>query len=212
MRILRTYVYVDGLNLYYRALRGTPYKWLDLLALCKRILRPQNRILKIKYFTARVQPTLRNPLQHRRQGVYLQALRKHCPQQIEIHFGHFLAQPARLPLADPAESGRIVKVLRSEEKGSDVNLAVHMVSDAWEDLYDCAVLITNDSDFAEAIRLTKEKHPQKLVGLISPAKRSHSIQLRRQADFFARVRPSFLHSSQLPDFIPGTNLHKPPCW
>ena len=40
MRILRTYVYVDGLNLYYRALRGTPYKWLDLLALCRRILRP----------------------------------------------------------------------------------------------------------------------------------------------------------------------------
>ena len=66
MRILRTYVYVDGLNLYYRALRGTPYKWLDLLALCKRILRPQNRILKIKYFTTRIRPTARDPLQNQR--------------------------------------------------------------------------------------------------------------------------------------------------
>ena len=212
MRILRTHVYVDGLNLYYRALRGTPYKWLDLLALCRRILRPQNRILKIKYFTTRIRPTARDPLQNQRQGTYLQALRKHYPEQIEIHLGHFLVKPAKFPLADPAENGRIVEVLRSEEKGSDVNLAVHMVSDAWEDLYDCAVLVTNDSDLAEAIRLTKEKHPQKLVGIISPAKRSHSVQLRRQADFFARIRPSFLHSSQLPDFIPGTNLRKPPSW
>lgn len=212
MRILRTYVYVDGLNLYYRALRGTPYKWLDLLALCKRILRPQNRILKVKYFTTRIQPTSREPLQNRRQDIYLQALRKHHPEQIEIHLGHFLVKSAKFPLADPAENGRIVEVLRSEEKGSDVNLAVHMVSDAWENLYDCAVLITNDSDLAEAIRLTKEKHPQKLVGLISPAKRSHSVQLRRQADFFARVRPSFLRSSQLPDPIPETNLHKPAGW
>lgn len=130
MRILRTYVYVDGLNLYYRALRGTPYKWLDLLALCKQSLRPQNHILKIEYFTARILPTARDPLQNRQQDLYLQALRKHHPEQIDIHLGHFLMKPARFPLADPSENGRIVTVLRSEEKGSDVNLAVHMVSDA----------------------------------------------------------------------------------
>lgn len=183
MRILRTYVCVDGLNLYYRALRGTPYKWLDLLALCKQSLRPQNHILKIKYFTARILPTARDPLQNRRQDLYLQALRKHHPEQIDIHLGHFLMKPARFPLADPSENGRIVTVLRSEEKGSDVNLAVHMVNDAWENLYDCAVLITNDSDLTEAIRLTKAKHPKKLFGLISPANRNHSIQLRRQADW-----------------------------
>ena len=212
MRILRTYIYIDGLNLYYRALRHTPYKWLDLLAFCERVLHPQNRILKIKYFTARLQSTARNPLQSRQQDVYFRALRESYPKQIEIHLGRFLAKPAKFPLADPAENGRIVSVIRSEEKGSDVNLAVHMVSDAWEDLYDCAVLISNDSDFAEAMRLTKEKHPQKLVGLISPVKRSHSVQLYRQADFFARVRASFLRDSQLPDPIPGTNLHKPAGW
>ena len=212
MRILRTYVYVDGLNLYYRALRGTPHKWLDLLALCRRVLRPQNQILKIKYFTARIQPTTRNPLQNRRQDVYLRALRKHHPEQIETHFGHFLSKPARFPLADPAENGRIVNVIRSEEKGSDVNLAVHMVSDAWENLYDCAVLITNDSDLIEAMRLTKEKHPEKLVGLVSPARKYHSRPLRAQADFFTRIEQRFLGKSQLPDPIPGTNLRKPAGW
>jgi len=35
---MRTYVYVDGFNLYYSALKNTPYKWLDLRALFARIL------------------------------------------------------------------------------------------------------------------------------------------------------------------------------
>jgi hypothetical protein len=48
----RTIVYVDGFNLYYRCLRGTPHKWLDLLALSRSILRPSNDIVRIRYFTA----------------------------------------------------------------------------------------------------------------------------------------------------------------
>ena len=212
MRILRTYVYVDGLNLYFRALRHTPWKWLDLFALCEQVLRPQHHILKIKYFTSRVLPTLEDPFKFQRQNVYLRALQKHRPKETEIHFGHFLRKPARFPLADPAENGRIVEVMRSEEKGSDVNLAVHLVSDAWEDLYDCAILISNDSDMLESMRLTKEKHPQKRLGLISPARRFHSRPLRAQADFFIRLRPSNLRAAQLPNPIPGTKLRKPDCW
>ena len=64
---MRTYIYIDGFNLYYGALKGTPYKWLDVKALFGAILRPDNEILKIKYYTARVsaRPTIQMPRQGR---------------------------------------------------------------------------------------------------------------------------------------------------
>ncbi len=50
---IRTIVYVDGFNLYYGAVKDTPYKWLDLGKMCKFLL-PPNDIQRLKYFTARV--------------------------------------------------------------------------------------------------------------------------------------------------------------
>ena len=49
---MRTFVYVDGFNLYYGALKGTAIKWLDLVALFKTVLQPHHDILTVKYFTA----------------------------------------------------------------------------------------------------------------------------------------------------------------
>ena len=51
---MRTFVYVDGFNLYYGALRGTPWKWLDPVALFEKVLQSQHDIVAVKYFTARV--------------------------------------------------------------------------------------------------------------------------------------------------------------
>src|SRR5690242_8430004 len=71
---LITNVYIDGFNLYYGAVRGTPYKWLNLAELC-RIMLPQNQIKSIKYFTARVEPRPHDPGQATRQQTYIRALR-----------------------------------------------------------------------------------------------------------------------------------------
>lgn len=49
---MRTIVYVDGFNLYYGAVKNTPYRWLDLKALFGRLLEPRNRIIAVKYYTA----------------------------------------------------------------------------------------------------------------------------------------------------------------
>ena len=51
---MRAIVYIDSFNLYYGAVKGTPHKWLDLKHLCQKLLEPHNRIVAIKYFTARV--------------------------------------------------------------------------------------------------------------------------------------------------------------
>ncbi|MGB0720609.1 MAG: hypothetical protein ACPGRX_09045, partial [Bdellovibrionales bacterium] len=53
-RDMRTYVYIDGFNFYYGATKNTDLKWLDPMALTKKLVKPHNQIQKINYFTARV--------------------------------------------------------------------------------------------------------------------------------------------------------------
>ncbi len=77
---MRTIVYVDGFNLYYGALKGSPWKWLDLFLLFKTILQSHHDIRAIKYFTARVSSTSGDPSKPRRQDVYLRALRCYRPE------------------------------------------------------------------------------------------------------------------------------------
>lgn len=207
---LRTIVYVDGFNFYYGAVKGTPWKWLDPVALFGKVLGPRNCSVKIKYFSARVQPTQSDTDVHVRQDTYLRALVAHCPL-VELYFGHFLRHRVLMEHASPPPA--TVPVWKNEEKGSDVNLALHLLNDAWTDAYDCAVVVSNDSDLAESLRLVKQQN-HKILGLITPGApaRKTSRQLATHADFARTIRPSALASSQLPNPIPGASIHKPARW
>lgn len=208
----RTIVYVDGFNFYYGEVRGTPWKWLDPVSLFQKVLGPQNQLTKIKYYTARVQPSADDPKVNVRQDAYLRALRAYCPL-VELHYGHFLRHRIRMQNANPPPP--IAEVWKNEEKGSDVNLAVHVLNDAWRDAYDCAVIVSNDSDLAESLCLVKTQH-HKLIGLVTPGQRANnrktSWQLRKYADFFKPIRARTLQASQLPNPIPGTTIRKPIGW
>ena len=106
------------------------------------------------------------------------------------------------------------EVWKTEEKGSDLNLALQVLNDAWRDAYDCAVVVVaNDSDLAESLRLVKAQHG-KLIGIVTPGApaRITSRQLSQHADFIKPIRAWMLSASQLPDPIPGTTIHKPPRW
>lgn len=206
----RTIVYVDGFNFYYGEVRRTPWKWLDPVALFQKVLGPRNELLKVKYFTARVQPSPNDPDVNVRQDTYLRALRAYCPL-VDLHYGHFLRHRISMEHANPPPPS--VDVWKNEEKGSDVNLALHVLNDAWRNAYDCAVVVSNDSDLAESLRLVKTQHG-KLIGLVTPGapQRKTSQQLRQHADFVKPTRTWMLKASQLPDPIPGTTIHKPPRW
>ena len=207
---MRTFIYVDGFNLYYGALKGTPWKWLDPVALLERVLQPNHRILTVKYFTARVSGTSADPSKPQRQNVYLRAMQHYRPE-IKVYFGHFLSHKVRAPLAQPAGNRRTVEIIKTEEKGSDVNLAVHLLNDGWLNAYDCGVIVSNDSDIAEAMRLVRQPHGKR-IGLVTPGAGRPSRQLMAHADFSRHIRANGLQHSQLPDPIPGTNIRKPVAW
>jgi hypothetical protein len=114
---MRTYVYVDGFNLYYGALRGTPYKWLNLHTLCTLLL-PEISGRKIKYFVAHIQARPDDPDQPTRQQMYLRALR--TLPNLEIILGHFLPNAVSMRLVQPPVVGSaFVRVIKTEEKGSE---------------------------------------------------------------------------------------------
>ncbi len=106
---------------------------------------------------------------------------------------------------------RTVEVIKTEEKGSDVNLAVHLLNDCWLNAYDRGVVVSNDSDIAEAMQLVR-RHHGKRIGLVTPGTGRPSQQLLAHADFSRHVRKSGLLNSQLPDTIPDTNLRRPAAW
>ena len=208
---LRTRVYIDGFNLYYGSLKGTPYKWLNVLALCNALL-PRNQIDLVRYFTARVSARPNDPDQPTRQQTYLRALS--TVPEISLHFGHFLSHEVTMPEAKAWAAGRHspVKVIKTEEKGSDVNLATHLLMDAFDNLFDMAVIVSNDSDLAEPISLVRHRFG-KGIGILNPqAKVSRTLQ--PLAHFIKPIRTGALANAQFPPSLQDTVgvFQKPARW
>lgn len=103
---IRVYVYVDGFNFYYGALKGTPYRWLNLVELSKLLVPSHFTIAKVKYFTARVSGAS-DPLSPRRQQAYLGALQ--TLPEIEIHYGSFLAKTMWRPIVNLPIAGATIQ-------------------------------------------------------------------------------------------------------
>ena len=205
----RTTVYIDGFNLYHRLLKGSPYKWLDLRAMCSHLLPDPHVITRIKYFTALVsgRNDVDTPI---RQKTYLRAIQSHIPI-LEIYYGKFMTHEVMAKLVTSINGQPYARIYKTEEKGSDVNMAVHILNDAWLNEYDSAVIISNDSDIAESLRLVRAQHPKKILGLLSPVN-APSKELQKNVNFTKIIRKGVLASSQLPSPIPGTSIHKPPTW
>ncbi len=204
----RTNVYVDAFNLYYRCLKGTPYKWLDLRKLCELLL-PSNVIHEIKYFTAIARPDSSDPQQQQRQQAYLRALL--TLPGVSIQFGHYMRHPVRMPRVDPPH--RTVAVWKTEEKGSDVNLATAMLVDAFNRACEVAVVISNDSDLKAPIEAVQNERGMN-VGVVIPGPRSQIQRSALPATFYRRTREGVLKASQFPSTLMDANgtITKPSGW
>lgn len=209
---MQTRVYVDGYNLYYACLKGTQHKWLNLHRLVQSQL-PKNNIDKIRYFTARVSARPHDPTQPQRQETYFRALA--TLPEIEIHYGHFLTHEVTMPDAAAWRAGQYkpARVIKTEEKGSDVNFAAHLLMDAVDDLFDVAVIMSNDSDLKEPIRLVRERFGKRIV-LLTPRQTKISGALKPLADFVKQFGPNTLAAAQFQNQLSDKigNITKPKGW
>lgn len=188
---MRTNVYIDGFNLYYGALKGTTRKWLDPLALCK-LLFPRNSINRIRYFTAIVDARPNDPQQPVRQQTYIRALE--TLECLSVHYGQFQTRTTRMPLAKPRQNGaKTVEVLKTEEKGSDVNLGSHLLMDAFRKDCKAAIVISNDADLKEPVTMARQLGV--IVGIVNPhPPKKRSLDL--EGNFFKQLRAGPVAASQ----------------
>ncbi len=228
--VLRANVYIDGFNLFYGRLKGTPYKWLDLQRFCELSL-PRLDIQQVYYFSARVHPRNNNLEQPIRQGSYLRALSTR--EKMQIHLGTFMTAVVKQPvvqtdpetglwlrdskgkpiiLRDEDESPVMSSVLKTEEKGSDVNLASYLLKDAFTQSCECVVVISNDSDLLTPLRMAREDCGR-IVGLMLP-RRKGSRELKSLAHFTADIKERLPAAAQLPALLHDQHgpIHKPLDW
>jgi hypothetical protein len=212
----RTNVYVDGFNLFYGALKGkgAGVKWLDLAAVCRRLL-PENDVRRIRYFTARVSGRVDDQQLPDRQAAYLRALA--TLPEVSVHLGEFKVTHPRMarhdPDAPPGSRPDMVTVIKTEEKGSDVNIATYLILDACRRDCEVAVVVTNDSDLREPIRLARQELglPVGVINPHPPVRRSRSLD----AAFFRQLRGGVLTTCQFPDVLTdadGRRIRKPRDW
>lgn len=215
---MKTMVYVDAFNLYYGALKRTSYRWLNLQSLMTKLY-PGHLITGIKYFTARVNALPGNTDQPLRQQLYFRALK--TLGTVSIIEGHYLSHPKRMPLVNPPVGGpRTVEVIFTEEKGSDVNLAAHLLFDGFKDAYDCAIVVSADSDLATPIEMVRNELgktvnvqiPQLLGGSCRP-RRSAKLQ-QVASNYRSGIRAGVLSASQFPASLTDSvgTFTKPASW
>jgi hypothetical protein len=164
--------------------------------------------VKVKYFTARISSRPDDPEQRTRQQSYLRALM--TLPEVEMYFGHFLSHATSAINLDPPP--RWIRYMKTEEKGSDVNIATQLLCDAYEDKFDAAGVISSDSDLVMPIDVVAHRLHLP-VGALSP-RIPVPVKLRETASFVKVIRPGVLGASQLPDTITdmtGT-LVKPRGW
>ena len=146
-----------------------------------------------------------------RQQPYLRALQ--TLPNLKVILGRFITKQIRATLVRPIGKTRTALVWRTDEKGSDVNLAVHLLHDAYQRKYDAAVVISNDSDLAEAIRIVRDDFHIP-VWVLNPGHPYTSADLRKVSSSQKRVRGGVIRVSQFSPLMTdaGGTFQKPPSW
>ena len=216
---LRVGAYIDGMNLHYggRRLcrrRRPGWRWLDPAALVERLIdrKPdwlaRGAVLhRLVYCTALLAADA-NRGDRRGQEIHLAALG--ADGRIEIEKGRFATRRVR---GDTEEDGVSVTILVPEEKGSDVNVASHLLIDIYEQRIDAVVVISNDSDLCLPVRHARTYVS---VGTVNPRGTDTAADLRGKpgdgvgGHWWYRLNAGDFFSCQLPEFV--GEVRRPTGW
>ncbi len=188
----RVIAYIDGFNLYFglRSQRLQHLYWLDIPKVVSRLLERREVLVATKYFTSRVSGP---PDKVQRQTEYIEALQTR--PNVSIHLGVYQSHARTCN-----QCGSVWEV--HNEKMTDVNIAVELLSDAHRDLFETAIIVSADADLSPAIIAVNNLYPSKAVIAMFPPGRG-SVRLEQLVAAKRRIRPWVLSASQLPDTVIG---------
>lgn len=167
------------------------YYWLDLEKLATNLLRRHQRLVATRYFTANLIRDHSDPGKWSRQKTYLEAL--NARPNLTIHLGYF--QPQEVYCYNCGNARQTY-----EEKMTDVNIAVALLNDAQDNLFDTAMIISADSDLIGPVQALLNRYPTKRVLIAFPPKRT-SVNLRDIATAYFVIDQNKLRNSQLPQTV-----------
>lgn len=204
----RVVVYIDGFNLYYglKQKGWSRYYWLDIRRMSMNLLRQNQKLEKVRYFTAKVHRVSNDTNKTERQNTYLNALKS--LDDVKIHYGYYhLNKSRRCPFCK-------AKLNTYKEKMTDINIAVNLLNDAQSDLFDTAILVSGDSDLSGAVKSIHTNYDNKrVVVFFPPSRRSKKLQM---ASFYhLSINRSIIQKSQLPNpFVAkdGKPWYRPEEW
>ncbi|HXR06165.1 MAG TPA: NYN domain-containing protein [Candidatus Acidoferrum sp.] len=208
----KTIVYIDGYNWYHAIFKHYPeWKWLNIQTLFEA-LRPHENIHRIKFFTALVDEHRPDSEARERHQKYISALKS--LNKVSVILGKFQLRTVTCR----AECGKPHTI--PEEKKTDVNIAVHILSDAFKNECDSIVLVSGDSDAQPPIQWVKENCPDKKIVVYIPA--LPPDRERRRLDFYSQrgIDCKFfpievIQGHQFPNVVkiaPGQFVCRPPSW
>jgi uncharacterized LabA/DUF88 family protein len=205
MKTERVIAYIDGFNLYFglKEKEWRCYYWLDIQKLCRKLLLPQQHLVRVKYFTSRIKKA--SPGKHKRQSIYIEALQ--TLSGVKMYYGKYQLTPYK------CRNCEYINEI-PEEKMTDVQLGVEVISDAYQDKYDTALIITGDVDIVPSIEKVRAEFSNKRVIIVFPPMRT-ADDLRVIASGYLHIDEKLLSESQLPDEIVKTGgyvLERPKEW
>jgi uncharacterized LabA/DUF88 family protein len=183
----RIIAYIDGFNLYFglKSSGWQRYYWLNLQKLAQNLLKPHQQLILTKYFTAHIS---KPPDKQKRQSTYIEALES--LSNFQIFYGKYQL--------NPRECNRCgFEDLVPNEKMTDVNIAVELLADAFQNQYDTALLISADSDLTPPIKRVKRLFPKKRITIAFPPNRS-SKELKKVASAYFTIGREIIAKSMFP--------------
>ncbi len=163
----RVAAFIDGFNFYHavKDLNQPHLKWVNLWNLCSHFApKPNLNLVKVFYFSAYA---LWRPDSYKRHKAFVKALESTGVTTVMANFKE----------KDRKCFKCNYKWIDHEEKQTDVDLALHLLAGAWNDEYDLAFLLTADSDITPAVRMVKNRFPDKTIRVFAPPGRKHSKEL-----------------------------------
>ncbi|MFA7421656.1 MAG: NYN domain-containing protein [Melioribacteraceae bacterium] len=204
VKLQRVIVYIDGFNLYFglKEKGWKKYYWLNIYELAKNILIKDQNLVEVKYFTSRISIP---PEKAKRQGTFIEALE--TLPNVKIYYGKYQTNSSTCK-----KCGNTTMI--PSEKMTDVNIAVELLSDAYENKYDSAILISADSDLIAPVNTVHKLFVEKRIVVAFPPAR-HSYALKEAASASFTIGRKKLADSVFPEEVKKSDtyiLERPSRW